>query len=591
MTEPIHDSMAQTLYDHGAGRLQALCAVLELDDKLPGIRALFQRMIAPWGAQTCAKPPRWASDVGDDHTPYELSVAFDEIPELRILIEPLGEEPSLESNRERALEIHAWLARDFEIDLSRFEQVRDLFLPQAPQGAFSIWHGVSFRRGKPPAFKIYLNPQAQGATRAPSLVEEALSRLGLPRAWPHVTSTAMRRGPALDELKYLSLDLSKSGDARVKVYVRHHRATIEELEMACSAALSYRAGDVTAFIQRMSGQENGLLTGRPTATCLSFVGGTEQPTEATHHFPVKGYAANDLVVAERVSSYLESRNLDAEIYRRSLRAFARSPLDGHAGVQSYASLRHPGGKPRVTVYLAPELHHPGIQPSIDLWHPESAEDLVRLHERASIAEHPLMRRLRREPVNLYNVWKVIANAEISIVEGFARRLAHVTARVDDDRIRSILAHQLDDELGEGNFAERGHSVLFKRMVSGLDPWRPDVVDSAMLAPARRLNEDLDAIYFGADPYEAVGAAMLLEVFGKQTDQFFGDELRRQKQVEPSSLEWLTMHEELEIDHAEESMLLARMMPADKLEAICSGFLRTHAASWRFFDGIHAVCYR
>ena len=48
-----------------------------------------------------------------------------------------------------------------------------------------------------------------------------------------------------------------------------------------------------------------------------------------------------------------------------------------------------------------------------------------------ITDHPFMRRLRREPVDLYKIWKLMANAQIGIVNGFSRRLAQVVAKVDE----------------------------------------------------------------------------------------------------------------------------------------------------------------
>src|SRR5262249_17988264 len=82
------------------------------------------------------------------------------------------------------------------------------------------------------------------------------------------------------------------------------------------------------------------------------------------------------------------------------------------------------------------------------------------------------------------LWRMLANFQISISANFARWLAGIVARVDDDRIRCILADQLNDELGRGTF-ERAHVQLFARMMEGLAPFGRSVAgDPAVLAAGR-----------------------------------------------------------------------------------------------------------
>ena len=89
----------------GAERLTRLCAACGLESLTDQVLATFSRLVAPWGKDSIGAV-RWASEVGDDHTPYEFSVAFgDERPELRLLVEPLGSPPSLLANRARALQV------------------------------------------------------------------------------------------------------------------------------------------------------------------------------------------------------------------------------------------------------------------------------------------------------------------------------------------------------------------------------------------------------------------------------------------------------------------------------------------------------
>src|SRR5262249_1921852 len=155
---------------------------------------------------------------------------------------------------------------------------------------------------------------------------------------------------------------------------------------------------------------------------------------------------------------------------QALRAYADRRLKGTIGAQSYVSLLT-GPETRVTVYLAAEAYRPGTVAA-----PRARavdHDLTRLIERfergAPITDHPFLRRLRREPVDLERLWVILANFQISISQNFARWLAGIVARVDDERIRCLLADQLNDELGRGRF-EQAHVQLFARMMELLAPF-------------------------------------------------------------------------------------------------------------------------
>jgi pyrroloquinoline quinone (PQQ) biosynthesis protein C len=346
------------------------------------------------------------------------------------------------------------------------------------------------------------------------------------------------------------------------------------------------------FVRAMAPSETGVLRGRPPATCLSFVeGDDDRPAAVTHHFPVNGgYAPNDAVVAERVHDYLTRYGASPAAYDECFQAVAERPLDAGIGLQSYASLRRDTKGVRLTAYFPLELFEPGkIAQASPRTTPTTPAEIVDRFEAESLADHPFMRRIRREPVDLHKLWKLMANAQIGIVAGFSRRLAQVVARVTDERVRSILARQLNDELGGGNY-DRAHSQLFGKLVLGLERWKPDTIDDALLTPGAALSDALEAIYMSNDPWEGVGATMVIEIFGRQVDQFFGDEFRRQMEVDPKSLEWLTMHEELEVDHSAESMELAHLVPAAALPSVWRGAARVSRASTEFFDAVYRVAF-
>ena len=95
--------------------------------------------------------------------------------------------------------------------------------------------------------------------------------------------------------------------------------------------------------------------------------------------------------------------------------------------------------------------------------PRQAESLVRHFELVErIAEHPLFERLAREQPAVAPLWTILANNWVGIGDAFPTWLASLIARLDRDDMRSILAKQLDDELGNGD-PKKAHRVLFRRM--------------------------------------------------------------------------------------------------------------------------------
>jgi pyrroloquinoline quinone (PQQ) biosynthesis protein C len=264
-------------------------------------------------------------------------------------------------------------------------------------------------------------------------------------------------------------------------------------------------------------------------------------------------------------------------------------------MQSYASLRWVDG-PRVTVYLGPEAYR--IDPPRPITHPPPpppvwpATEAVRRYEATPVTAHPFFERLRREPVDLRRLWKLLANLRACITLDFPRRLAALTARVDDDRIRAILAKQLNDELGNGDFS-RAHRHLFEHMIGGVAATlEPPAVTEELVQPGREFGQELERLYVRADPHEGLGASLLVEVYGKQVDAFIADEFRRQRAVSPQTLEWLHLHEALEVDHVDESMVLARLLPSSgpRLDGAWRGVRAVADGSWRFFDGMYRRCF-
>jgi DMATS type aromatic prenyltransferase len=341
-----------TLLDMGVVQLRALCGALGLDrDLSQGAVKLFTALTGSWGARSAQGPPLWASDITDDHSPFEFSIAFDDDrAELRFLLEVQGEKPSHDSNWAAGLAMNRWLAQEHDIDLLRLAAIEGLFAPTAACPRFSIWHAVSLHAEGSPAFKVYLNPQARGRATARATVEEGLRRLGFASSIAHLPPA----GAQVEE-RYFSLDLTARPEARVKVYTAHTDATSADVDLALTKARWWRPGAAAAFCEALA--DSPWFASNPVLTCLSFVEGQAMPTEGTVHFPVRAYAPNDEVIRQRLVGAIHPAG--AAHYQRALAAFARRPLARGIGMQTYASLRLDEGHAHATVYLAPEVYQVG----------------------------------------------------------------------------------------------------------------------------------------------------------------------------------------------------------------------------------------
>ncbi len=384
-----------------ASRLRALCDAAGFGAETERSVSILRSLTEPWFNVAPDHYAAWPTEISDDNTPIEFSVAIaGERADVRILLEPQAEQPEIKAYRRAAIDFHQRIEREFGASLARFRLISDLFLPEDMQGPFALWSSVVFSRGKPPAFKAYFNPQARGVGNAPALVEEALCRLGFSKAWNALSQSVVRRGPDRDELKYLALDLSDEREARVKVYVRHHGVTPQELENMGPISTTHVPGEALSFIDAMGGSAARLIP-RAAATCSAFDGSEEErPKALTVYVPVCAYAENDAVVRDRVTTYLASRRVRSELYTRVLQSFASRPLQDGVGMHSWVALRSGAREPRLTLYLATEarrIFEPGSVPARtpDLMHIQSVDELVARLQTHSLALHPLFTRLRR----------------------------------------------------------------------------------------------------------------------------------------------------------------------------------------------------
>ena len=584
----------QTYVECGIEKLTALCESVGLSSKTAQIIEIFRSITTSWGNKTVGDPT-WQSDVSDDAAPFEFSLALDsDSVELRVLVEAQGSEATLQANWQAGLELNQYLAATYHVNLDRFNQIADLYTPTNSTAKFSIWHAVCFYPDQEPAFKLYLNPQSQSPSRSAAIVEESLVRLGFTHAWPTLAETVAQRGPAQAEFVYFSLDLTAAPQARAKVYLRHHDATPDALESALSAAQNYVAGDAIEFCKAMAPGQTS-FSAKSAITCFSFISGDDRtPSTGTLYLPISNYATDDRVVCDRIDLYFTQHGLPVSSYQSAIQSFVARSLESGIGMHSYVSFRREQHQRRVSIYLNPEanaVRSPGkavlVQqsPIATL----SLQEMACRYQDFPLHHHPFFQRLQRESVNKESLWLLLTNFRGAATH-FSRRLANIIARIDDQRICCTLVKQLNDELGNGNI-DAIHIKLFERLMSAIDTWKIASCSAEMLIPGQEFSQKLEELYSDPNPYIGLGAAILLEIYGEQFDPWLGTELRRTN-INSADMIWVTLHEELEVDHADESLIMIRYIAESKQneESAKQGIERAYLASRQLLDGLYRLCY-
>jgi hypothetical protein len=331
-------------------KLAALCNALGMSAQLSDAKQIFDLFGESWANRT---PTCWhpASDITDDSSPFEFSVALEDgQPELRLLAEVQSPLATPMSNWAAAWQLTEQLGRIYGVSLARARAIADLFEPSAEHCVFGLWHAACIRLGCAPTLKLYLNPRARGEALVDASMEEAFARLGQPDSYAWLREHALLRG-AKDRFAYLSIDLGDHADVRTKVYIAHHDAVASDVERVMAAVPSHVPGDAAMFCDAMA---QGPFYRRPLLTCMAFVAGKPEPSTVTLHVPIRCYAANDQVVVERLRQILSET--EADLHARAVRSMASRPLGAHAGLQTYTSFRRVEGRKRLTVYLSPEIY-------------------------------------------------------------------------------------------------------------------------------------------------------------------------------------------------------------------------------------------
>lgn len=347
----------QSLLDHLTGQLHRLCESIGMEPA--SASDLLADLVGPAGLRSVTLPPLWPSDVADDHTPIEFSVAFNhtEPPTLRILGEAMAASPSPAANFAAA---NAFVARQvarFGLSTAQLEQVRDVFATDDPLGKFALWHSLVFRHGRQPEFKVYFNPELQGVDRSPAIVAEAMDRLGLGASYRVMLDHGIRSGELShsDRLTFFALDLHDGPHARVKLYLSHHNAQVSDVVRAAGVVPDIDADELYKFCE-IAGGDTDVFSGRPLVGSYTFLGGGEVPAGYSVYVPIRSYVSHDEEAYDRVAMLLDRYGFDSTALDPIIAALAERKLRDGVGLIAHVSLRL--GKPRggITVYLSAEAY-------------------------------------------------------------------------------------------------------------------------------------------------------------------------------------------------------------------------------------------
>ena len=218
------------------------------------------------------------------------------------------------------------------------------------------------------------------------------------------------------------------------------------------------------------------------------------------------------------------------------------------------------------------------------------EDIVARFREIDVATHPFFVALADGPgVDLEAVYLLVSNLLQGVSGFFVRWLAIAISRANDRRVASLLARQLNDQLGGGDFTQI-HSVLLDRFVTALSPWCDRAGDHLLLSAGRRLSSEGARPFVAGDAQEGLGALIVSEIFTEKMDTCLASEMRRQMLVTGEAMRWLNVHQTLETDHAHDSHELAQLLPREGpgLAAAWRGALDQWDALWQFLDDVHEM---
>ncbi len=347
---------AKSLGAHADAQLRSLGAAIGLGSATAQVRALLPDLLGA-AARWPLGGPRWPSDVADDHSPVEYSVAFNQhgVPTLRLLVECVADDPSPLANQIAALTAVQALSAKVPLSVDRLAEVAGPFLTRTPADPFSVWFSLVARPDTSPMLKVYLNPRARGRERACELVATALDRIGF--AGGESTIRAALRGlSTVDDYSFFAVDLDDRPDPRAKVYVSHSAATPDDVRRAGAASRDGDPAEVAEFCAAAAGAD-GPYRGRPLVSAYTFLPGDGAvPSGYSLYVPIRDYVDDDGEALSRTMSLARRYGLPDTAVRAAVDAVRGRDLAEGRGLIAHLSLRTGPPHPGMTVYLSSEAY-------------------------------------------------------------------------------------------------------------------------------------------------------------------------------------------------------------------------------------------
>lgn len=246
------------------------------------------------------------------------------------------------------------------LSTSRLDAVFDLFDAADPQGDFALWCSLVFRSRRRPELKVYLNPEVKGIAQAPDLVAEALNRLGLGAAYQAMIGRAVRPGELgrSDRLTFFALDLHDGPQARVKLYLTHHYAEVQDVVRAAGVVDGVDTKALAEFCAAAGGTSR--FDQRPLVGSYTLAKGSDAPAGYSIYVPIRSYVNDDREARDRVVALLNQFGFDSTLFDRAVAAVTPRSLSDGVGLIAHVSLRLGRPRPGVSVYLSAEAYqvHP-----------------------------------------------------------------------------------------------------------------------------------------------------------------------------------------------------------------------------------------
>lgn len=318
--------------------------------------SLVRELCGAWGELPAGTPPQRACWVSIDGMPFEISFAWaDGGAELRLSLESPSHPGTPRGRMADGRAFTRRLARRPGVSLDRYLLIEDLFTDEDPQGFFALSHGVAWRRGGDPLYKVYLNPAVAGREHSLARTEEALVRLGLERPWRALVEHLGTAADVAHEPAALALDLSDGDEARVKLYMAHSGVSAADIDAKSAVAYDHVPGLFARALERVTGHRDASGWRKPPVTCFSFSGGKDLPG-ATLYVPMVPGHPDDATARDRAAAFMREEGVDPAPYVAALDALADRPLTESA-TQNFLSYRG-GPTPRFAAYVAPGTYRP-----------------------------------------------------------------------------------------------------------------------------------------------------------------------------------------------------------------------------------------